>query len=304
MKNKKILSILILLTLMTIFSFPVFGQGQTKIFIGDSMTESSISSLIENNTTMIPLKDISKQFEVDIEKHNNDKSVTCSRGDNSIKMNIDDKIVNINGKNIMVDLSAKNINGLIYLPIRLVLENLNYDVEWDDDNKAIRIYESKGDKVDTIKKLETSYISPAKYIAHAGGRVDGLRLSNSKEAIEKSYRNGYKLIELDMEWSTDGNLVLVHDWGNFAKFINSNDEKAYSAEEFRNLKIQKTLTPLTIDDLANWLMENHGVYIVTDVKNSNVQALKFIKDRYPELINRFIPQIYHFQEYDQVKNMG
>ncbi len=298
MKNKKLLLAPILLILITIFSFPVFGQGQTKILMIDTMVEFNIVSLTENNRTLIPVRDVSQNFDIEVERYDGYKSFAFRRGDKFIKFNLDQKIVNVNGKNIISESLAKNINGVVYVPMRTVLESLDYSLEWDGASNAIKISESQEQEV------ESKELTPSKYIAHAGGRINGQRLTNSKEAIEQSYRNGYDLIELDMEWSTDGNLVLVHDWGNFAIFINSAQEKSYNAKEFKDFKMQGELTPITIDDLAKWLEENYGVYIVTDIKTSNVQALKFIKDKYPDLIDRFIPQIYHFSEYEQVKNMG
>ena len=144
----------------------------------------------------------------------------------------------------------------------------------------------------------------AKYIAHAGGVANDIYYTNSREAIDNSYKNGHSLIELDMEWSTDGNLVLLHDWFSFSKLINSPLRRKYSDEEFKSFKIDDSLTTMNIDDLAEWLKKNKGVNIVTDVKVDNVKALKLISNRYPRLRNRFVAQIYSFKEYEKVKNLG
>lgn len=310
MKNKKLLLTPILLTLIAIFSFPAFGQGKTKILITDSMVELNIISITEKNRTLIPLREVSQKFDIEVEKYDNNKSFVCKTGDKFIKFNLGEKIANVNGKNIMLDSLAKNINGVLYVPMRTLFESLDYNLEWDGANSQIKISEAKEEEANeanedkSIKIVDSKELKPSKYIAHAGGRINGQRLTNSKEAIEQSYRSGYDLIEIDMEWSTDGNLVLVHDWGNFDIFINSSQERSYSSKEFKSFKMQGDLTPLTIDDVAKWLEENYGVYMVTDIKTSNLQALQLIKDKYPHLIDRFIPQIYHFNEYEKVKNMG
>lgn len=157
----------------------------------------------------------------------------------------------------------------------------------------------------TLEKSSTSNKAQhAKYIAHAGGVANGVYYTNSREAIDHSYENGHSLIELDMEWSTDGNLVLLHDWPSFSKLIKSPLRKRYSDEEFKSFKMADSLTTMNIDDLAQWLKKNKGVNIVTDVKVKNVSALKLISDRYPRLRNRFVTQIYNFEEYNKVKNLG
>ncbi len=161
-----------------------------------------------------------------------------------------------------------------------------------------------GYKATSVSVDKSNRPSPVKYIAHAGGRINGMDYTNSKEAIENSYKKGYKLIELDMEWSADDNLVLVHDWEYVASYTNSTEQRVYSDKEFKDFKIADGITTMNIDDLADWLKDKQDVYIVTDVKNDNIQALKLISERYPKLKNRFIPQIYEFEEYAPVKKMG
>jgi glycerophosphoryl diester phosphodiesterase len=52
-------------------------------------------------------------------------------------------------------------------------------------------------------------------------------------------------------------------------------------------------------------MENHeDAYIITDIKSENIKGLNKIAIKYQGLKERFIPQIYKFEEYDIVKGMG
>ena len=59
------------------------------------------------------------------------------------------------------------------------------------------------------------------YIAHAGGAIDGIRYTNSKEAILNSISKGAKYIELDLSLTRDGKLVAVHDWHWFNELTNT-----------------------------------------------------------------------------------
>lgn len=149
-----------------------------------------------------------------------------------------------------------------------------------------------------------SDLKPDKYISHAGGRVKGLTYTNSKEAMDESYKNGYKLMELDMEWTTDDNLVLIHDWDGYVETAFGVGQKRYSTEEFMNFDMIEGLTQMSVDTLADWLRENEGIYIVTDIKKDNVKALQLISDRYPDLVDRFVPQIYRFDQYVGTRNAG
>lgn len=147
-------------------------------------------------------------------------------------------------------------------------------------------------------------IVPEKLISHAGGQVKGVYYTNSKEAIDKSYENGFKFIELDFEWTTDENLVLIHEWKEKVEELFSKEPKMYSTEEFKSFKMIEGLTQMTIEDLAEWLYEHEDVYIITDVKSDNVNALKLIKEKYPELMPQIIPQIYKMDEFIPVQGLG
>ena len=305
MKTKRIISALAVSIMM--LSIPAFGQGKSNITMDSNPVSFKTPPITENNKTLISLRDVSYQFGINVKIDGS--TMTCKLNNKSITFNINERVANANGKNIMLSTPVKEQNGDIFVPMRDLFENLNYDVNWDNSTKSINIsmkdkpVADDGENI-TIENKISFNVPHAKYIAHAGGKVDGMRLTNSKEAIENSYRKGHSLIELDMHWSKDGELLLLHDWGNFAKFIDAPEVKIYTAEEFISFKINGKLTPMTLDQLVTWLDNNHGVYIVTDIKTNNLRALKLIKDKYPKLQNRFIPQIYNFEQYDPVNDMG
>ena len=58
---------------------------------------------------------------------------------------------------------------------------------------------------------DTNVLCPDNLIAHAGGAVDGLTYTNSKEALANALDNGFRYIELDLFKAPDGNVVCLHD---------------------------------------------------------------------------------------------
>lgn len=74
--------------------------------------------------------------------------------------------------------------------------------------------------------------------------------------------------------------------------------------EFISANMTKGLHNLTLHDLAKWLDVHDSVYVVTDIKEDNVRALKYISERYPSIIKKVIPQIYFFLEYSKVYELG
>ena len=57
---------------------------------------------------------------------------------------------------------------------------------------------------------------PIRLIAHRGGVVDEYHPENSAAAAEEGIRRGYWMLEMDLQESKDGRLVVHHD-GNFVK---------------------------------------------------------------------------------------
>lgn len=141
-------------------------------------------------------------------------------------------------------------------------------------------------------------------VIHAGGVVAGEIGTNSLEALNNSFYNGYRYIELDFNFTTDGHLVCVHDWEKNYFGSDYNFNGAVSLEEFKKLKIEAEYTTLTLKSLENWLMNKPNTYIITDIKEDNIAGLKYIKDNCPYMMKRLIPQIYNESQYDIVRAMG
>ncbi len=144
--------------------------------------------------------------------------------------------------------------------------------------------------------LPPDYARP--FIAHAGGMAGGLTLTNSKEAFENAYAAGARLLEADINWSSDSELVLVHDFeGSFAPLFQTKPWVC-SLSEYRGLKMLRGLTQWAMSDLAAWAASKPDVFIVTDIKEKNLPALKKIARDYPDLRKRIIPQIYRPNEFE------
>ncbi|MDD5210682.1 MAG: hypothetical protein PHV36_14945 [Elusimicrobiales bacterium] len=142
------------------------------------------------------------------------------------------------------------------------------------------------------------------FVAHSGGIVGSRSYTNSKEAFEGSWRNCGKLIETDISWTSDSELVLLHDFQAGFSDVFTDAPRVYSLAEYRKLKMVDGLTQWTLADLVEWTSSHPGVFIITDVKRNNFAALKDIADKYPEFRTRLIPQIYKTGEYWPVRDLG
>ncbi|EHL15415.1 hypothetical protein HMPREF9629_01910 [Peptoanaerobacter stomatis] len=160
-----------------------------------------------------------------------------------------------------------------------------------------------------------NYIRPAiqndRFIAHAGGKVLGIVGTNTLQAMNSSYARGNRILEIDFDWTTDGKIVQLHDWASFKKLTGDVFSNSYymKYEEFKNKKMINSLKQMSIDDTLEWLKNNTDAYIVTDVKednmeNGNIKALTEFANSSKEIQSRFIPQIYDTVQYQKIKDLG
>ena len=151
-----------------------------------------------------------------------------------------------------------------------------------------------------------------KYVIHAAGRLEGTDSegnlrgydgSNSMEGLDRCAEAHAKVIELDFNFTSDGQLACIHDWyPEYADGIVMNT--APTLEEFLKLRIFGNFTPIWIEDVKTYLAEHPDVYIVTDIKDDNIAGCRAIAEACPDLKNRFLVQIYDKSEYDAVRELG
>lgn len=139
-------------------------------------------------------------------------------------------------------------------------------------------------------------------VAHAGGAYDGYSNTNSLEALNTAYNNGFKLIEVDFYKTLDGHYVLLHSdaYANIFGGLNSFD--GLSLKQFKALGHHPILTFLTAKDLNDWLMTHQGIRIIGDkIRSEDYIALG---EQYSYLFQALIPQVNSLEAYQRLKDYG
>ena len=140
------------------------------------------------------------------------------------------------------------------------------------------------------KPTKPTWYTENKVVAHATGGIDGLDYTNSKEALLNTIENGIKVIEIDFNYTTDGNLVCYHYYNNITP-----EARELSLEEFLNVKIQGKYTPMIFQDVVQIMKDNPDIYISVDTKHIKLEEIvqeivNNCKDK--SVLNRFIIQCY------------
>ena len=97
--------------------------------------------VIENDRTLVPLRAIFEALGAEVLWDGETSTVTATRGDITISLQIGSNQLYKNGEAITIDVPAQIINDRTMVPVRAIAESFNCRVGWDSDTKTVTITE-------------------------------------------------------------------------------------------------------------------------------------------------------------------
>lgn len=135
-----------------------------------------------------------------------------------------------------------------------------------------------------------------KFIAHAGGIIEGRTYTNSLEALESSYNKGFRLFELDIIKTSDGHFVAAHDWNQWKEQQGRPDIP--TLDTFMMLKIHSKYTPMDMKAINNWFRNHRDAILVTDKINEPKEFVRQFVDR-----SRLMMELFTFEAIKEAKTL-
>ncbi len=158
-----------------------------------------------------------------------------------------------------------------------------------------------------------SWVKDTKYIVHALGGIDGNAYTNSREALINSYEKGGRVIEADIEYTSDGELVLVHNWKkktlkNILGYETELDEEPLSLSVFKDLKVYGKYSTMTFRELMEFMRDHEDMMLVLDgkydeeddIRRQYSDILSIAREYGDDIPDRMIPQIYNKEMYSVI----
>ncbi|RVU55383.1 copper amine oxidase N-terminal domain-containing protein [Anaerosphaera multitolerans] len=177
--KKKFLNVFLILTI-SILLIPnlIYAQKPVKLIINGKEIKNSVEPFIENNRTLVPVRVISESLGYNVVWSPETKIISISKDNNeliknevsiglainkSYLMSFDPEVVTksssmlLNGtitheeagemvansaKKTNIDVAPKIIDNVTFVPIRVIAEQFNLKVQWDDENRTVIIEES------------------------------------------------------------------------------------------------------------------------------------------------------------------
>jgi len=120
----------------------------------------------------------------------------------------------------------------------------------------------------TSAEISINAIDSNRFIAHAGGEVDGHKYTNSLEAMDYHYKRGFRLFELDIIKTSDEIYVAAHDWEHWRKLTGFEGRLPPSREDFNSYQILNKYTPLDMERINHWFEQHPDAILITDKINT------------------------------------
>lgn len=189
-------------------------------------------------------------------------------------------------------------------------------------NKAADI-----DDYPALENEEGAWYTRYHFISHAGGAIDGRAYTNSQESWEQLYEKGNRVVDADLAFTTDGILVLRHSWRDNLEQMNNSMDAGYdwtdrnghiqhlmyeaitmSYKEFIANPIHYKYTPMTCEDMIQFMKEYPELYVACDMKDDVETSYQYLVDmalklEAEEILDRIIVNVYSYDAYFTILNI-
>lgn len=115
------------------------GTEAISVIIAGERITFDQEPVIINDRTMVPMRKIFETLGADVNWHEENSTVTASKGMIDVRFTIDSSAYSMNGIQFYLDSPPVILNGRTMLPVRAVAECFGCDVNWDSDTSTVTI---------------------------------------------------------------------------------------------------------------------------------------------------------------------
>lgn len=146
-KLKRIIPLMLALTIIASCTFPTKSNAARAIRLivnGVDITEKA-EPRIEQDRTLVPIRFISEQLGATVTWDNANRTVKVDKDGNTFLLRIDSRLVQYNNGSSyeITDVAPKIINERTFVPLRLVSNALNININWDEANRYVLVDSDK-----------------------------------------------------------------------------------------------------------------------------------------------------------------
>ncbi|WP_312906735.1 stalk domain-containing protein [Tissierella praeacuta] len=118
------------------------AAGNIKLVVDGKDITSKSMPIVRNGRTLVPVRFVSEELGATVTWNNDDRIVKIEKGNSTISLKIDSRLVQYIDKEekyFLSDVAPVIIDGRTYTPLRLVSNALGIGIEWDGINSVVNI---------------------------------------------------------------------------------------------------------------------------------------------------------------------
>ena len=112
---------------------------QIAVMIGGKYVVYDVPPVIENGTTLVPLRATFEALGAYVEWDEATQTVTGKRGNTTVVLTIGQNYATVNGARVNLDVPGKTVLGRTLVPLRFISESLGGVVDWNAQTLTITI---------------------------------------------------------------------------------------------------------------------------------------------------------------------
>ena len=117
----------------------VEAETPISVYLDGKKIEFTQNPIIENGTTLVPMRAIFEALNANIEWDSTTNSVYAKKDGKDIKITVNNNVALVNNQPLTLSTAAKNVNGSVLVPVRFVSEQLNVNVDWNETTRTINL---------------------------------------------------------------------------------------------------------------------------------------------------------------------
>lgn len=110
-----------------------------KIMINNVQLQLQVKPVIVEGRTLVPLRAIFEALGSDLRWNGADQSITATRSDINLWLQIGSNKAIKNGSQVLLDVPPMIVSGRTLIPLRFVSESLGAEVHWEEATRSVNI---------------------------------------------------------------------------------------------------------------------------------------------------------------------
>lgn len=123
--------------------FEKLGKKGVFLYVNGEEPSLEVNPFIKDGSTLVPFRAISESLKAEVTWNAEERSVTVTRDDITVKLFIDSTKATVDGKEVTLEVPAAIVEGNTVVPVRFISEALKATVKWEEETKSVVIYEEQ-----------------------------------------------------------------------------------------------------------------------------------------------------------------